>query len=76
MSKYIKPTISLMSLSATAGAASNCSTSTADANEVKDILISMGYDLDNAFGQYESCTEKVLFEEYCKFSSSIRIFTS
>ena len=76
MSKYTKPTISLISLNATTAAASSCSTSTTDANEIKDILISMGYDMNNAFGAYENCTEVVAFEDYCKFSSSIQIFFS
>ncbi len=76
MSKYIKPTISLVNSVAAAGAASSCSTSTSDAKEIKDILLSMGYDLETAFGAIENCKDPVMFEEYCKFSSSIQIFFS
>lgn len=76
MSKYTKPTVSLISLNANPVAASNCSTSTTDANEIKDILISMGYDINNAFGAAEGCKEPVVFEDYCKFSSSIQVFFS
>lgn len=76
MSKYIKPTVSLLSLNANAAAASSCSTSTEDAKEIKDILISMGYDINNAFSTMEPCTEQVMFEDYCKFSSSIQVFFS
>lgn len=76
MSKYTKPTVSFISLNANAAAASSCSTSTADAKEIKDILISMGYDMNNAFGAFEGCEEPVAFEDYCKFSSSIQIFFS
>ncbi len=75
MSKYTKPSVSLIALNATT-VAPNCSNGTVDANEIKDILISMGYDINNAFGQFEGCTEPVLFEDYCKFSSSIQIFIS
>ena len=76
MSKYIKPKISLVSLNATTAAASNCSTSTTDAKEIEDILISMGYNSELAFGMYEGCTDPVMFEDYCKFSSSIQVFYS
>lgn len=75
MSKYTKPTVSLVALSANAAAAS-CSNSTVDANELKDILISMGYDITAAFGAHEGCDEPVMFEDYCKFSSSISVFVS
>ncbi len=76
MSKYTKPTISLISLNATPVAASNCSTSTTDAKEIKEILESMGYDMAYAFGAFEGCDEPVAFEDYCKFSSSIQVFYS
>lgn len=76
MSKYIKPTISLLPLNANAAAASSCSTSTTDANEIMDILKEMGYDIPNAFGMGEGCQEEVIFEDYCKFTSSIQIFFS
>ena len=46
------------------------------AKEIKDILISMGYDLNTAFGIAEGCPDTVMFEDYCKFSSSIQIFFS
>ncbi len=75
MSKYTKPTISLVALNASP-AAYNCSNSTGDANEILDILESMGYNIDNAFGMYEDCKEPVMFEDYCKFTSSIQIFFS
>lgn len=76
MSKYIKPTISLVASGTATAAASTCSTSTTDANEIKDILISMGYDINNAFSAGEDCIEPVMFEDYCKFSSAIQIFFS
>lgn len=76
MSKYIKPTISLVSSGTASLAASSCSTSTSDAKEIKDILISMGYDINKAFGIMEDCQEQVMFEDYCKFASSIQIFFS
>ena len=76
MSKYTKPTVSLISLNANAVAASNCSSSTADAKEIKDILESMGYDLTQAFNASENCAQPVMFEDYCKFSSSIQVFYS
>ena len=76
MSKYTKPKVSFISLNANAAAASSCSSSTADAEMVKEILISMGYNLDYAFGMYEGCIEPVTFEDYCKFSSSIQVFFS
>ena len=76
MSNYIKPTISLVASRTSGGAASSCSTSTTDAKEIKDILVSMGYNLDYAFNAVEGCTEPVMFEEYCKFSSSITVFNS
>lgn len=76
MSNYIKPTISLVASRTSGGAASSCSTSGADAKEIKDILISMGYNMDLAFNAMENCAEPVMFEEYCKFSSSITVFGS
>lgn len=76
MNKYIKPTISLAASGTATAAASSCSTSTVDAKEIKNILISMGYDIDKAFGMMEPCEEQVMFEDYCKFSSSIQIFFS
>ncbi len=76
MSKYTKPTISLISLNANPVVAASCSTSAADAKEIKEILESMGYDMNQAFGIYEACNEPVAFEDYCKFSSSIQVFFS
>ena len=77
MSNYIKPTISLVASRTSGGAASSCSTSTTDAKEIMDILVSMGYDPNNAFGTLEGCPEQVvLYEDYCKFSSSIQVFYS
>ncbi len=78
MNDYIKPVIKLSSTTASNAAASSCSTSTQDATEIKNILISMGYDPTSAqaFGAYEGCQNPVMFEDYCKFSSSIQIFFS
>lgn len=76
MSNYIKPTISLVASGTSGGAASSCSTSSADAKEIKNILISMGYDLNTAFNALENCQDPVMLEEYCKFSSSITVFGS
>lgn len=76
MSKYSKPTISLISLNGTSAMASSCSSSTADAEMVKDILISMGYDPSKAFSSFEACEEPFDFEDYCKFSSGIQVFFS
>lgn len=76
MSKYIKPTISLLSLNASAAAASTCSTSTTDAKELMAMLQDMGYDESNAFGIGEVCQNVVPIEGYCKFTSSIQVFFS
>ncbi|MBQ9850838.1 MAG: hypothetical protein IJO36_09080 [Clostridia bacterium] len=76
MNKYIKPTISLVASGTTTASASSCSTSTSDAKQIKDILISMGYDINQAFGFMEPCEQQVAFEDYCKFTSSIQIFFS
>ncbi len=76
MSKYTKPKISLITMNATSAVASSCSSSTTDAEMIKDILISMGYDPNNAFSSYEPCSEPIDLEGYCKFSSSIQVFFS
>lgn len=76
MSKYIKPTISLLSVGTNAVAASTCSTSTTDAKEIMDILKDMGYSEEFAFGAGEGCQEPVVIDDYCKFSSSIQVFFS
>lgn len=76
MSKYIKPTISLLNTGTALAAASTCSGSTTDANTVKEILISMGYDVNKAFGIYETCEQTVTIGDYCKFTSSIQVFFS
>ena len=76
MNKYMKPTITLVASGTASGIASSCSTSAEDAKEIKDILISMGYDINQAFGMKEGCTEPVTFEDYCKFTSSIQVFYS
>lgn len=75
MSKYIKPTISLLNVGTSTASASSCSTSTADANQVLDILASMGFDPETAFGMNEACANTV-FLDYCKFTSSIQVFFS
>ena len=77
MSNYTKPTIMLVDSGALNAVASSCSTSTEDAKEIKNILESMGYNLNdpNTFGMYE-CENGILLEEYCKFASSIQIFFS
>ena len=76
MSNYTKPTISLISLNVTSAAASNCSTSTADAEELKSIIDTMGFDINNVFASHEQCTEPIDFADYCKFSSGIQVFFS
>ena len=76
MSKYTKPTISLISLNSTSAVASSCTSSSADAELVKEILISMGYNYENAFSSYEPCSEPFDFEDYCKFSSGVQVFFS
>lgn len=76
MSKYIKPTISLLNAGTAVAAASTCSTSTTDAKEIMEMLTSMGYDPANAFAVTESCAESVVIEDYCKFTSSIQVFYS
>lgn len=75
MSNYSKPTLSLIALSSSSVPA-NCANSTADAKEILEILKDMGYDLDKAFGSTEHCEQEVMFDDYCKFSSTIRVFTS
>lgn len=77
MSKYIKPTIVLAAANTARGAASSCSTSSDDAKELKDILLSMGFDITKVFNSLEGCEETAdMFEQYCKFSSAIQVFTS
>lgn len=76
MSKYTKPTISLISLNSTSAVASSCTSSTADAELVKEILVSMGYDPSKAFSSYEPCSEPFDFEDYCKFTSGVQVFFS
>ena len=77
MNKYTKPTLQIVSPGTAGGVASSCSTGTVDAKEIMNILISMGYDPDKAFGMTEaSCTEPVTFDDYCKFSSGITVFYS
>ena len=76
MSKYSKPTISLITLNSSSAVASSCTSSTADAELVKEILVSMGYDPANAFSSYEPCSEPFDFEDYCKFSSGVQVFFS
>ncbi len=76
MSNYIKPTISLLNVTTASAAASSCSTSTPDAKEILALLKDMGYDESTAFNSLESCESPVVFEDYCKFTSSIQIFFS
>ena len=76
MSKYTKPTISFISLNATAVAASNCSASTTDAKEIEEILKMMGADPSTAFASTEACGFPFDYEGYCKFTSSIQVFYS
>ncbi len=77
MSKYIKPTIVLATAGTASGAASSCSSSTTDSEELKDILLSMGFDLTKVFNTLEGCAQPAdMFEQYCKFSSAIQVFTS
>lgn len=74
MNKYTKPTISLLSLNATSSAASSCSVSGVDLDEVYAMLEIMGIPKDNAFGMGEDCAIPV--ETYCKFTSTIQVFNS
>lgn len=77
MSKYIKPTITLVGTATASGATSTCSSSTVDSEELKSILLSMGFDLTQVFNMVENCTQPAeMFEQYCKFSSAIQVFTS
>ncbi|MBE6821306.1 MAG: hypothetical protein E7516_09690 [Ruminococcaceae bacterium] len=77
MSKYIKPTITLVGTATASGATSSCSSSTVDSKELVDILLSMGFDLNAVFNTAEGCTQPAdMFEQYCKFSSAIQVFTS
>lgn len=76
MNKYVKPTISLLSAGANTRATSSCTTSKEDAKEFLGILESMGVNPDTAFGTIEGCREPILFEDYCKFTSTIQIFFS
>jgi hypothetical protein len=79
MSKYIKPTISLVGNAGIATVSASCSTSTTDAQMIKQILQMMGYseaDYSQAFGANEPCVIKVEIEGYCKFSSAIQVFNS
>lgn len=79
MSNYIKPVISLVGDAGIATVSASCSTSTTDAQKIKQILQIMGYsgsDYSKAFGLNESCEIKVDIEGYCKFSSAIQVFNS
>ena len=78
MNKYMKPTLQIVSSGTAGGATSSCSTGTQDAKEIIDILYSMGYNPDIAFGMTEaSCVDQpVMFDDYCKFSSGITVFYS
>lgn len=76
MSKYIKPTISLLSIGTSSASASTCTTSTVEANEIIEILNAMGIDQSQAFGLGESCWQTVDFADYCKFTSGIQVFFS
>lgn len=76
MNKYIKPTITLLNAGTTTAAASSCSTSTTEAKEIEAMLKDMGYTSENAFSATEPCSEPVVIEDYCKFTSSIQVFFS
>lgn len=76
MNKYVKPTISLLSSGANTRATSSCTTSKEDARDFLAMLESMNINPDAAFGMIEGCQEPIMFEEYCKFTSSIQIFFS
>lgn len=77
MSKYIKPTISLLNTGVSPASASSCTSSTTDAKLVEQILKDMGFsDVSQAFASSEPCTFSVDIEGYCKFSSSIQVFFS
>ena len=77
MSDYIKPSIMLVASGASNAAASSCSTSTKDATEIKNILISMGYKgkeigliLDKVLEKVINETLKNDFKEICDYVSS------
>lgn len=78
MSKYIKPTISLVSAGTALASTSSCSSSKADAELVASILTAMGFtgDFNQAFSTDESCVFPIDMEGYCKFSSAIQVFFS
>lgn len=76
MSKYIKPTISVLNASAVSAATSSCSGSTVDAKEVLDLLYAMGYDPKQAFSAVDPCEQPVEFVDYCKFTSGVQVFYS
>ncbi len=76
MNKYVKPTISLLSSTANSKFPTSCNTSKEDADMVLDVLASMGINPDNVFGLTEGCQEPFMFEDYCKFTSSIQVFLS
>ncbi len=79
MSKYIKPTISLVGDAGIATVSASCSTSTTDAQLIKQILQMMGYtsaDYPQTFGANEPCAIQLEIEGYCKFSSAIQVFNS
>jgi len=76
MSKYIKPTISVLNANAVSNSTSSCSGSSTDAKAVIDMLVQMGYDPKNCFSMYETCIDQITFVDYCKFTSGVQIFYS
>ena len=78
MSKYTKPTNSVLNANAVSNSTSSCSGSTTDAKAVIEMLYSMGYDPDKCFGmaEYQCAEQPVTFMDYCKFTSGVQIFYS
>ena len=78
MSKYTKPTISVLNANAVSGSTSSCSGSSTDAQAVLKMLEDMGYDLNTCFGAYDgsACPTPITFVDYCKFTSGVQIFYS
>ena len=66
MSKYIKPTISVLNANAVSSSTSSCSGSSTDAQAILKMLEDMGYDLNTCFGAYDgsACPTQVPFEDH------------
>ncbi len=81
MNKYTKPTLSLLAVATNTGSTSSCSTGTAEAKELLDMLEIMGVPDSETFNSSEGCSAGVdyfddKFVSYCKFSGAIQVFCS